>query len=247
MEHRLEAIQAIAHLAFRSPRLLPACGSYERWLAAVLAGEIEARPDDAAATLPLEEKRRIVEACAELFPDELSELSARCDQEYVAPAIFAGSVAAGIRDRKQRVVLDFDLELIEEPASLAIDPLEDLAMVLDGEWLWGLADGREAEREIAAIPEWLDDDEYDREWHAALRSTSWRLATDWHRLRLDRLVRDVREQLPLAAFPRASASVLRGCERFAADEESRARLAANLLSDMLGREQFARLRALLAA
>ena len=246
LEDRLAAVEEIARLAFRSPRLVPLCDGYEVWVRAVLAGELDARTDEAIATLGEDEARRIVESCLALYPDEWSVLAARCQSEQDAlTALLGGAVAAGIRDH--RPPEPADLELVDASDDLAGDPFEALALCLDGGQLWDPAEGREAERAIDAIPDWVDDDVYESRWQEALDDIAARCTTDWHRRRLARLVARIGEQLPYEGFPRASAAILTGCEQFAADEAFRLRLAATLLSDLVGRDQLRELRALFAA
>jgi hypothetical protein len=245
LEDRLATIEEIARLAFRSPRLLPLDAAYDDWVRAVLAGEIDAQPEDAVATLGSAERRRIVEACCDQFPGEWSELSKRCGDEAAVEALIGGSVVAGIRD--YAVPGEFELGLIEGSDALESDPFQTLAICFQGDSLWSPEEGREADRPIAALPDWLDDNAYELWWENALRTTAASLVTDWHRLRLAQLVRRIEAQLPFAGFPRASAAIETGCKSFADDDAFRARLAATLLSDMVGREQLLALRTALAA
>ena len=246
LEDRLAAVEEIARLAFRSPRLVPLCDGYDVWVRTVLAGELDAHTDEAIATLDADEARRIVESCLALYPTEWSALAARCQSEQDAlTALLGGAVAAGIRDL--RPAEPADLELVDASDDLAGDPFEALALCLDGGQLWDLAEGREAERAIDAIPDWVDDYAYEHRWREALHDITARCTTDWHRRRLARLVARIGEQLPYEGFPRASLAIVSGCEQFAADEAFRLRLAATLLGDMVGHDQLRALRALFAA
>lgn len=245
-EDRLAAIEEIARLAFRSPRLVPLCDAYDAWLRSVLAGEVDARTAEAIATLGADESRRIVEACLELYPDEWSALVSRCPSEHDAlAALLGGAVAAGIRDF--RLPERFALATVEASDDLAGDPFEALALCLEGSRLWSTEEGLEAERAIDAIPDWVDDDVYELRWQEALDDVASRRTTHWHRRRLARLVARIEARLPFEGFPRASAAILSGCEQFAADEAFRLRLAATLLGDLVGYEQLRELRALFAA
>jgi len=246
LEERLAAIEELARLAFQSPRLLPESDHYDAWVRATLAGETEPDTEAAIVTLGLDEPVRIVEACFELFPDAWSVLAPACGSERDAVgALLGGSVAAGIRDF--RPPERFAVETVETADDLAGDPFEALAMCLEGSQLWSPGEGRQAERAIDLIPDWVDDDEHERRWHEALERCAARGVTDWHRRRLARLVARIGEQLPYEGFPRASAAILSGCEQFAADGAFRLRLAAILLGDMVGRDQIRELRALFAA
>jgi SEC-C motif len=246
LEDRLMAVEEIARLAFRSPRLVPLCDAYDVWVRGVLAGELDANTDEAIATLDADEARRIVESCLALYPAEWSALVARCQSERDAlAALLGGAVAAGIRDHRSPEPAD--LELVDSSDDLAGDPFEALALCLDGGQLWEPAEGREAERAIDAIPDWVDDDVYESRWQGALDDIAARCTTDWHRRRLARLVVRIGEQLPYEGFPRASTAIRAGYEQFAADEAFGLRLAATLLGDMVGRDQLRELRALFAA
>ena len=161
--------------------------------------------------------------------------------------MLAGSAAAGIRDRQPPARFARSLGLVEESDALAEDPFMALALSFDGEALWSLEEGREAQRAVDAIPDWVDDDEYERRWQVVLDATAAHLATDWHRARLGQLVQTRQAQLPFPGFPRASKAIRDGCERFTGDETFRARLAAILLGTLIGRDQLIALRALLAA
>lgn len=246
LEDHVATVEEVARLPFGSLRLVPLCDDYDAWVCAVLAGEIDADAEEAIATLGSDESRRIVEACVALYPDEWSTLAARCRSEHDAlGALLGGAVIAGIRDHCLTEPLD--LELVEESDDLAGDPFEALAICLDGGQLWEPADGRAAERAIAAIPDWVDDEAYELRWEETLGELAARCTTDWHRRRLARLVRRVRKQLPYEGFPRASAAIMAGCEQFEAAEAFRLRLSASLLGDLVGRDLTRRLRAELFA
>ncbi len=246
LEDRLAAVEEIAKLAFRSPQLLPDSDAYDDWVRATVAGEIPSDVNAAIATIGGDEPERILATCLDLFPDEWSALSARSVSERDAlAALLGGAVVAGIRDF--RYPERFAVETVEASDDLSGDPFEALAMCLEGSQLWSPAEGLEAERAIAAIPDWVDDDVYEIRWQEALRITAPRLVTEWHRRRLARIVGRIERQLPFEGFPRASAAIQAGCGQFAADERFRARLAATLLGDMVGSEQLRELRALFAA
>ena len=131
--------------------------------------------------------------------------------------------------------------------TLRTTPFEALAMCLEGEQLWDDADGWEADCAVDAIPDWVDDEEYESRWNATLAALAPRLTTPWHERRMARLVERVERQLPFTEFPRASAAIRAGCETFAVDQGFRQRLAATLLGDMVGRDLLRGLRTRLAA
>ena len=246
LEDRLAAIEEVARLAFRSPRLLPDCDAYDDWVRGILAGEVPMDANAAIVTLGREEPQRILAACLDLFPDEWSALSGRCgsDRDAVA-ALLGGAVAAGIRDH--RPPRRSFVELVEESEDLGEDPFEALALCLDGEQLWSGEDGIEAERAIDAIPDWVDDDVLEIRWRETLDAIAAREVTDWHARRLTRLVERLERQLPFEGFPRASAAIRAECEQFAADESFRRGLASRLLGHLVGRQQIDELRAALFA
>ena len=246
LEERLHAIEELARLAFLSPRLVPDSDGYDAWVRTVLAGEAEADTEAAIAALGPDEPGRILTACLELYPDAWAVLAARCgsDRDAVA-ALLGGAVAAGIRDFAP--IERFAVETIEDSDELLRDPFEALALCFDGEQLWASEAGAEAERVIDAIPDWVDDDAYERRWNESLEATAGRLTTQWHRRRLARLVGRVEHELPLDGFPLASAAIRSGCERFVADDGVRRRFAAILLGDMVGRDTLLPLRESLAA
>lgn len=246
LEDRLAAVEELARLAYRSPRLLPECDAYDDWVRGVVVDRVAPDVQEAIATLDADDAVRIVAACLELYPDEWSLLAERCGNDRDAgSALLGGAVAAGIRDF--RFPERFAVETVEESDRLARDPFEALAMCLEGRQLWGPDEGDAAEHVTDAIPDWVDDDEHARRWHAALAALAPTLTTPWHERRLARLVVRVEKQLPFDGFPRASAAIRAGCEEFASDEAFRRRLAATLLGDMVGNALLRELRASLVA
>ncbi len=232
LKDKASAIEDIATLAYHSPELVPDSDAFDGWVRGALAGEVDASADDALATLEDGEAARIVAACLDIHADEWPGLVRRCGSgRDAAAALLAGSVAAGIRDHhppSRRLI-----ELAESSKTSQDAPLEALGMCFDGSQLWSDEDGVEAARAIEAIPEWVDNDEYERRWLAELEAVAANRTTDWHRRRLARLVGRVERRLPFEGLPRASAAIAAGCTEFAADEHSRLRLAAMLLSDLI--------------
>jgi SEC-C motif len=242
LEARLRTDVALALVALRVPRAIPVDKTFEEWADAFVAGKTDVRPRESIALLPEAEKARLLDVLGGLVPPTLSAEASGRQPEEVAAALLLGAVGAGIADRR-RGELDVDiLDLIGTD-----DPLEDLALAIGGECLWEWSDGEAVARELALIPDWVDDDVYDVRWVAAHRALAERLRTGWHEARLELLVRRVEEQLPVSGFPAASAALAEGCRRFAADGEFRAALAAALLSDVLPRPDRAGVAELLAA
>jgi hypothetical protein len=113
------------------------------------------------------------------------------------------------------------------------DPVEALAFVIDGRRLWGGEDGVVADRALMGLPGWLDDDEWEERWDAILEDVSRRLYDDRHHALLRSMVAEVARQLPLSAYPDASAVLAEGCARFEADPSLGPHVAARLLADVL--------------
>jgi hypothetical protein len=113
------------------------------------------------------------------------------------------------------------------------DPVEALAFVLDGRRLWGHEDGEVADRELMGLPGWLDDGEWEERWDAILEDVSRRRYDDRHDALLRSMVAEVARQLPLLAYPDASAVLAEGCARFEADPSLGPHVAARLLADVL--------------
>jgi SEC-C motif len=246
LERRIEALESIARLAFRSPQLLPAVDAYDLWVGEVLARRRRPVPDEAIETLGKQEIERIVTACFGLFREEWEELSGLvADEREALGALLAGAVAAGIRDCAP--IGGGWIADIEDDEELASDPARSLGYLLEGEMLWEIADGDVATAALRRVPDWVDDDVYDVEFWVVLDATAAELGTDWHRARLARLVDRIRGELPFAGYPRATAALERACRRFVDDPAVPVRLAATLLSDMLGRRRYDEIRELFAA
>jgi hypothetical protein len=105
--------------------------------------------------------------------------------------------------------------------------------VFPGSRLWDDGEGELADRALAALPGWLDEDEWEERWDAILGGIAERLYGSWHERRLARMVEEVRGQLPLASHPAASAMLAAGCSCFGAGRGVGLRIAARLLADVL--------------
>lgn len=130
LEERLEATEALARLAYLSPRLVPESDAYDAWVQSVLAGEIELDANAAIRTLGEDEPGRIVSACLELYPDAWEALSSSAGSARDAvAALLAGSVAAGIRDYGSIHRRSARHRLARAPARPARPPRRDPAAV----------------------------------------------------------------------------------------------------------------------
>ena len=83
--------------------------------------------------------------------------------------------------------------------------------------LWGIHESIRTEADLAAVPDELDDEEYERRWEQTIGVAAARLTTRWHRKRLAVLVRRLRARLPLADYPAASAALESACDAFERD------------------------------
>lgn len=105
--------------------------------------------------------------------------------------------------------------------------------MLEATDLWSIYESVQVDEALKAIPEELDDDPYETEWHGVVRAQTARLRTCWHHRRLRLLVGRLRAGLPVAEYPRTSSALHAGCEAFERDEAMRRRLAELLLADSL--------------
>jgi hypothetical protein len=234
LQRRLELLAQIATLPILFPRLRPMSPEFEAWAAArrpdpglELSGELLSEAID---RLEAEERERI----ARLVGDEVAAwdaLRAKVgDDEQAEDALLTGAVAAALREvfAPNRYVL----ELIEAGYA-ENEPLNGLSLVLEATQLWNVLEATDAEQTLAAIPDDLDDEEYDEAWKSAFDEVAARRWTREHEQRLTLLVERMRARLPLDGFPRASAAIAAGCDRYAADAAAPSRLGRMLLADTL--------------
>ncbi|MFN8223808.1 MAG: SEC-C domain-containing protein [Gaiellales bacterium] len=241
-ELKLEALEKIARLAYASPQLVPESDTFDIWVRALLAKETEIDVENGIRAIGDSDARRILEACADVHANRWPGLVEQVGDEVQASLCLLGSaVNAGIRDHRPVE------RQLAELAEGECKPGEALALCLDGEMLWSRVDGLAAERAVDAIPEWVDDEEYDRLFHPAIARVAQHHATEWHAPRLARIVRRVEAQLPFDGLESASENVRIDCARFATEETFRADLAATLLGDLVGRPLIESFRARLAA
>ena len=230
-EERSVVLAQVGACTIGSPQMVPLVDGVGEWADRVLRREM--LPAEALALLPKREAGRLVDAFAEHFPDELSEALGRYDEDEVIAVILIGAVLAGKADHDAARVSNEKLLAIEEDEELT-EPVEALAFALDGWRLWDDEDGEAFHDEAAAqVPEWLGDEAADRRFNEILAETVERRSNEWHVVRLQRMVHEVRLQLPLDGYPRASALLEQGCERFDADPALGKVIATELLVDVV--------------
>ncbi len=105
------------------------------------------------------------------------------------------------------------------------DPVEALALSLEGRDLWSVI---ESARTVEAIDAAADD-----RTEATYRAAAEQLATEWHVERLAALVERLRRRLPEPSYPLASVALADACARVAADRKLARRLRAEVLLDSL--------------
>jgi hypothetical protein len=229
-EEQADLLAEVGSCAVGSPQMVPLIDGVEEWADRVVGGEIE--PAEALALIPEREALRLVEAFAAHFPHELSEALALYDIEEVVPVILIGAILAGKADCEAARLADEKLLAIEVNEELT-DPVEALAYALEGWRLWDDEDGEAFDDEAAQLPEWLDDEAADRRFDEILAATADRRSSEWHVLRLQRMVHEVRSQLPVDGYPRASALIEQGCARFDDDPALGKVIATELLVDVV--------------
>lgn len=221
----------LGSLADESPRMVPLVDGAEEWAERLLAGALD--PHEAIALLPDRERVRLLSTFEELFPYELAEARGSCDEQAVESAILIGAIVAALDDSDESELCGGTLDAIEGDVEFDDRPVEALAFALDGCRLWDDTDGGLADRELEAIPEWLDEESADRRFREILADVVSRRAGEWHAERLARMVHEVRTQLPVDGYPRASALLTGGCARFDADPQLAKAIAVDLLIDVL--------------
>jgi hypothetical protein len=178
------------------------------------------------ARLDMDERERIVDGFAGEHPGIWSAAVAELGNEALAiDLVLGGAVVAGLEERRRRPKREA-LDLLETEGPARADPVAALALTLDGTDLWSVHESDHAAHALERG--------YGRS-AITLRSEADRLATSWHRERLGVLVRRLRESLPLAGYPLASAAIERACDQLERDEKLARRLLAELLLDSLPR------------
>lgn len=239
LELRADTLQELLDLAELFPRLRPSGAAFSHWADRIARRDLSpALLEEGLGLLEDHERDRIEHEHERDYPHVWRTL---CDDlgsdAIAAEAAVIGAVVAAVDER--RPPDDDVLELLEGSAEARRDPCEALALVLRAGDLWSVHESVQVEAAIAAIPDDLDDDEYEKEWNATLEREAGRLATEWHDERLATLVARLAGHLPFRGRPAASAALAGACETLARDPELRARLAAFLLGETLSWQRLA--------
>lgn len=222
-----ETAEELLTLALHFPRCRPETEAFEAWALEALGEADDRILADGLAELDEDERERIVRDFAREQPKAWRSLLGDFgNEELAAELLLIGAVAAGVAERRR---LEEALWLVEDGD---LDSLRALATAIPGEDVWSVVESAVAAGALGAIPDELDDDEYERRWTEVLDEQVSRLGTPWHDARLDALAGRLRRALPDPEFPVASRVLLDACERL---DELRGPLLRELLSDSLDR------------
>jgi hypothetical protein len=233
-ESRGRALQQLFALPALFPLLRPDSEAFEAWLRALAPDEEVTRAliEAGLGVLGRAGRERIVRAPATACPDEWARLVAQVgDPGKARMSLLVGAVVAALDEYPS--VDEFVLESLEDDEE-PVDPAEAIALCIDPCDLWSVAEASAANEAVLAIPDHVDDDEYELLWEQAFADAAARLLTHAHRRRLRLLVRRVEAQLPFDGFPAASTAVESACAAFDRDKRLHERVAALLLGDTLG-------------
>jgi hypothetical protein len=228
-----QALEDLLGLASCFPLLRPDSDDFENWLT-VHRGEPSTREliEDGGGLLSVRERERIALSVARWYPPAWADLVAAVGSEDDAKtAVLVGSLVAALAE--ELLPDEFVLGLLEDDPAPA-DPAEALVLCIEATDLWSVPEALAADEAVAAIPDLVDEDEYEREWVAVLEREAANLLTKRHRRRLWLLVGRLRAGLPIAGFPRASHALELACASFERDRRLQSRVAAALLADTLG-------------
>ena len=175
-------VDTAAGLATAYPHLRASGDAFWAWAERATSDPDGVTAGEGVEALEPRERRRIERAVARDAPaiwrsfcDEIG------DAELVARLVVTGAVCASfdelVAPDPQR------LELLEELDELRSDPCAALATVLESGDLWGIHESIRTEADLAALPDELDDEEYERRWEQTIGVAAARLTTRWHRCR----------------------------------------------------------------
>ncbi len=227
-----DALRALLSLANGFPLLRPESDDFEDWLTAH-RGEAPTSElvEEGCGVLTTRERERITRSFADWYPPVWTNLVADIHNEDAAErAALVGSVTAALAEQPQppQIVL----ELLEDVRELA-DPAEALSLSIAPADLWSIADAIAADWAVAALPEELGDEEYERAFRIVLKREARELLTKQHARRLALLVRRLARELPIDGYPRASQTLARACAACERDRRMRSRVAEMMLGDCL--------------
>jgi hypothetical protein len=233
----LESVAVVASLPILFPLLRSSGPAFDAWVERGLAATVTDASgladlvDEGLSLLGQDEAERILELAPTVSPDLWTHLRNDLGDEQLEDLLHSGAVLAALGE--QRTLDPHTLALLDGTNVFDQDPLEPLALTLDADALWSVVEAEAAEAAVAAIPDYLDDEAYERRVESSLAQIVRSYWSDSHAERLQTLVARVRAQLPLAGFPRATRALATACDFFAGEQSGCERLAAMLLFDTL--------------
>ena len=227
-----EALTAAVMLPNFFPLLTPQDDATELWLAQHAASEPSAEVIDAGIErLPEAERKRMLTYARGLSNIWEGLVADTGDEELVSKVVVSAALVAALSER--RGLEPARLDLIEESEETRKDVLATLSFVLGPTDLWNLVEAQRVGDSLDEVPEWLDDDEYERRCQETLELERSQIWSEAHERRLCLLVERVAAQLPAEGYPNASAALAAACGLVAENREARLRLAEMLLYDAL--------------
>jgi len=227
---RVETAEELFELALNFPRYRPRTEEFDAWARAAPDEPTDEAIEQGLSALDPPERERILAGFASEHPRVWEGVLADFGNDALAAEIvLKGAVVAGVAERLRP--WDESFPLLED-GDEEVDPIVALASSIRATDVWSVIESGETAEALDAIPDELDDGEYERRWTEVLDLELRNRWTAWHDERLDVLVARVRESLPDPDFPVASSSVLAACDQL---DALRQRLAAALLSDSLDR------------
>jgi hypothetical protein len=221
LEARLSAMAEIMALATMTPRLRPESAGFDAWAARV--GIVADHPleellDAGIAALGTDERRRLVDACAELCGRAWDSVREDLGDDAQAELLFLrGAVLAGLHEREPIAAPLFTA--VELHREVCDNPVCALATVLDPSDLWSLVEAAEIDEAAEGDPD------------EAADLGRWRWTPD-HARRLEVVLGRLRSELP-AAPPVARQALEEACDAVARDPVLGAEVGAVLLDHAL--------------